>query len=169
MNSTKLFNMNYFLQNVKKSKTGIILAALVLPLFTFLDILLFGSEGFTNCMSFTTLSVFHIFFMYIIPIILSLSLFSYVYKKNSADFVGSMPLSRKTIFVTNTIGGIAILLFIELITAIVTFLASLLFTNLIIFGGVILDVFIYFTIAYIFVFSLYWLIFVRKKTKFVFD
>ena len=82
MNSTKLFNMNYFLQNVKKSKTGIILAALVLPLFTLLDILLFGSEGFTNCMNFTTLRVFHIFFMYVIPIILSLSLFSYVYKKN---------------------------------------------------------------------------------------
>jgi ABC-type transport system involved in multi-copper enzyme maturation permease subunit len=143
--------MQYFLQNIKKSRSGIIFSSIILPLFTILVVLLFGSEG-NGYMDFATLSVFQIFFMYIIPVVLSISLFSYVYKKSSADFIGSMPLSRKSIFVTNTIGGIVILAIIEVITMIVTFLASLLFGDLIVFGAMVWDVFIYFTVAYIFVF-----------------
>ena len=152
MSSTNLFNMKYFIENVKKSKSTIIFISIILPIFAMLNLLLFGTENLTTTMDFTTLSVFHIMFMYVIPVALSISLFNYVYKKNSADFIGSMPLSRKTIFTTNTIGGIAILAGILLITGVFMFLLSLVLSGIVIFKTMILDVLIYYLVAYIFVF-----------------
>lgn len=153
MNSTKLFNFDYFIQNIKKSKSSIIFASIILPLFTVLCMLLIGSDNSSRVLDFTTLSVFNILFMYVVPVVLSISLFNYVFKKNSCDFVGSMPLSRKTIFVTNTIGGIALIAFIQIVTAILIFLTSIVTSNVIIFGSMIWDIFLYFTISYIFVFT----------------
>ena len=152
MSLTKLFNYNYFIQNIKKSLSGIIFASIILPIFTLLTILLCSVDNSSMVMDFSTLSVFNILFMYVIPIILSISLFNYVFKKNSSDFVGSLPLSRKTIFTTNTIGGIILIALIQVITAIIIFLTSLVTSNLIIFGSMVWDIFIYFTISYIFVF-----------------
>ncbi len=152
MSLTKLFNVNYFIQNIKKSLSGIIFASIILPIFTLLTILLCSTDNSSMVMDFSTLSIFNILFMYVIPIVLSISLFSYVFKKNSSDFVGSLPLSRKTIFTTNTIGGIILIALIQLITAIIILLASIATSNLIIFGAMVWDIFVYFTITYIFVF-----------------
>ena len=152
MNLTKLFNYQFFIQKNKKSRSGIIFSAIILPLFTLLSMLLLSSDNTSMVLDFSTLSIFNILFMYVIPIVLSISLFSYVYKKNSSDFVGSMPLSRRTIFTTNTIGGIFIIALIQIITMIIVLLTSMITNNLLVFGAMIWDIFIYFTISYIFVF-----------------
>lgn len=150
MNLTKLFNFSYFLQNVKKSKASIILLILLVPLFTILTLI---SMGTTVC-EFQDLAVINLIGMYIIPLILSIELFSFVHKKNSADFIGSMPISRKSIFCTNTLGGILILILIQILTMMCTlFLSTILSNNIIIFSSMVWDIFIYFTIAYIFVFT----------------
>jgi ABC-2 type transport system permease protein len=94
----------------------------------------------------------NIIFMYITPFILSFSLFGYVYKKKSIDFIGSMPISRKSIFATNTVGGIILIILTQLITLICTLILGAV-TESTIFVTLALDIFIYQTIAYIFVFT----------------
>ena len=150
MNLMKLFNLKYFLQNVKKSKALIILLTIVVPMFTSIMLL---SIDTNYAIPFWELSIINIIGMYIIPIALSMTLFSYVYKKNSVDFMGSMPLSRSTIFLTNTIGGIAIIIIMQLITLISTLFLSKILSGLIIFGSMLWDIFVFYTVAYIFVFT----------------
>lgn len=151
MNLTHLFNMNYFIQNLKKSKAVIIFISLLLPVFTLLTLNIYN-ESYENVVQFAGLGAPNIFFMYIIPVVLSIQLFNYVFKKKSCDFIGSMPISRKTIFVTNTIGGIVLLTLMQLVTAILSLVFSKVFSTNIIFGSMIWDIFIFFTISYIFVF-----------------
>ena len=131
MNLTKLFNFSYCMQNIKKSKALIILLVLLVPLFTSIMLLSISEE---YVFSFVELSVVNLIGMYIIPVVLSLALFGYVYKKNSVDFIGSMPISRRTIFLTNTIGGIAILAIAQLLTFICTLFLSKVLSNVIIFA-----------------------------------
>ena len=118
MNLTNLFNFNYLIQNIKKYKALIILLILLVPMFTSIMLLSVESDS-EYVISFAELSIVNIIFMYIMPIVLSMTLFNYVYKKNSVDFIGSMPLSRKTVFITNTIGGFAIIAIMQLITMII--------------------------------------------------
>lgn len=152
MSLTHLFNFRYFIENLKKSKSVLIIAMLILPTFSALMLLLANSESEAEIMSFASLNMFNYIFMYVIPIVLSTSLFEYVYKKNSADFIGAIPLSRKTIFVTNTVFGILVLILLQAITALITAFLSITLDSVIIFGSMIWDSFIYFSIAYIFVF-----------------
>ena len=149
MSLTKLFNFNYMFENIKKSKMAIILCILVVPFFT--TILLLTSSN--TVFSFISLASFNIAFMYLIPVLLSVSLFGYIYKKNSVDFIGSMPLSRKTIFLTNTLAGICIILIMQLITLLLTLIIST-FSESIIFASLAWDVFVYQTVAYIFTFTI---------------
>lgn len=150
MNLTNLFNFKYLMQNIKKSKGLIILLILLVPMFTSIMLLSLDSDF---AISFIELSGVNVIFMYIVPIVLSMTLFSYVYKKNSVDFIGSMPLSRKTIFLTNTIGGIAIIAIMQLLTMISTLFLSKIISGVIIFSSMVWDIFIFYTVAYIFVFT----------------
>jgi len=150
MNSTHLFNYNFFIENIKKSKALLIFLFILLPLFTILT-LSAVANGNEMVVTFEELGVFNIIFMYIIPVVLSIQLFNYTFKKKSADFIGSMPISRKSIFITNTIGGILLLVLLQAITTI----SSLIFLAIspaVLFSGMIWDVFLFFTISYIFVF-----------------
>ena len=152
MNLTNLFNIKYLMQNIKKSKALIILLTLLVPMFT--SIMLISIQNDSEYVSnFAELSIVNIIFMYVVPLVLSMTLFSYVYKKNSVDFIGSMPLSRKTIFITNTIGGIAIIAICQLLTAISMLFLSKVLSNIIIFGSMVWDIFIFFTFGYVFVFT----------------
>lgn len=150
MNLTKLFNYKYFKENLKKSKGIILLMIVFLPMFTVLQLM---NATSIDVYSFMSLSAINIFLTYIVPFLLSLSLFGYVYKRTSVDFMGSMPISRKTIFATNTIGGIAVILLIQFITFILTIIMSQ-FIDAIVFTKLAFDVFIYQTLAYIFIFSI---------------
>lgn len=149
MSLTKLFNFKYLMQNLKKSKTVLALFILIVPLFTTIMLTTTQSEIY----DFNSLSIINFLGMYIVPFIFSLVLFGYVYKKNSVDFICSMPLSRKTIFATNTLGGILLILLTQVLTLICTFIASSLLDT-IIFPALIWDVFLYQFVSYLFVFSI---------------
>lgn len=151
MNLTKLFNLKYFLQNIKKSQALIILLMIVVPMFTSIMLLTIDSK---LVLEFPELGIINIIGMYIIPVVLSMTLFSYVYKKNSVDFMGSMPLSRKTIFLTNTIGGIVLIVIMQLATLISTLFLAKLISGVIIFSSMVWDIFVFFTVSYIFVFTI---------------
>lgn len=150
MNLTKLFNGKYFLQNLKKSRALLILLMLLVPAFTSL-VLVSMDE---NVYRFSELSIIPMIFMYIIPVALSMTLFQHVFKKASADFIGSMPISRLSIFLTNTLGGALVLILIQFVTALCELLLSAILPRVMIFPGMIWDLFIYHSIAYIFVFTI---------------
>ena len=149
MNLTKLFNFKYLIQNIKKSKMALVLFFIIVPIFTSLTIMTTKDQ----ILDFSELAFVNILGMYIIPFIFSVCLFGYVYKKNSVDFMCSMPVSRKTIFVTNTIGGIGMIVLMQLITLILTLLIGVV-TGATIFNAMVFDIFAYQTIAYIFVFTI---------------
>jgi len=148
MNLNKLFSAKYLFQNLKKSKMTISLFFTLVPIFT--SLLIIASSDYV--FEFGTLGLINILGMYIIPFIISMCLFGYVFKKNSVDFMGSMPISRKCIFVTNTLGGIALISIMQMITFFLTVLISSL-TKGIVFTSMAWDIFVFQTIAYIFVFT----------------
>ena len=58
-----------------------------------------------------------------------------------------MPLSRRTIFLTNTIGGIGIIIVPQLLTMISTLFLSQILSEVVIFGSMVWDIFIFYTVA----------------------
>lgn len=148
MNLTKLFNFNFLLQNIKKSKMILAIFMIVVPLFTTITL----TASSYSAYNFFELSSVNIIGMYVIPFIFSLCLFGYVYKKNSVDFICSMPISRRTIFATNILGGALLILVTQILTLICTFVVAS-FSESIIFPALIWDVFLYQFVSYIFVFS----------------
>ena len=152
MNLTKLFHFNYLKQNLKKSRVTLSFVLLILPILNLLIFFMQIESTRINVFSLNELSPLTTVGLYIIPIILSIILFHYVFKKKSIDFIGSMPLDRKTIFVTNTIGGILLIASLIFITAFLAFLVSLFLPNVYVPFGVLLDYFTLFTLSYIFVF-----------------
>ena len=148
MNLNKLFNVSYLLQNIKKSKMTIALFFILVPVFT--SLIIIASSDYT--FEFGTLGLMNILGMYVIPFIFSISLFGYVLKKNSVDFMGSMPISRKCIFITNTIGGIILILLMQMVTFFLTLLIGSL-TKGIVFASMAWDLLVFQTIAYLFVFT----------------
>ncbi len=153
MNLTKLFNFKYFKENLKKSKGLVALLLIVVPIFTTLfTVLILNNGNQINIPSKMELIMINIMGMYIIPVLMSLVLFGYVYKKKSVDFINSQPINRKTIFMTNTIGGILLMAIIQAITAIMILICGAILQNLIIFPEMILDIFILMWISYSFIF-----------------
>ena len=148
MSLSKLFNFQYLLQNIKKSKMALLLFFIIVPTFTSLMIIAVEDAVF----DFISLAAINMIGMYIIPFIFSVCLFGYVFKKNSVDFMGSMPISRKCIFITNTVGGIGLILLLQVITLVMTLLLGAI-TDCVIFPALAFDSFLYHTIAYIFVFT----------------
>ncbi len=149
MSLTKLFNFKYFKENVKKSKSIILLMLIILPMFTVLQLMNYSAQVY----DFELLSAINTVLSFVFPFLLSLSLFGYVYKKTSVDFMGSMPISRKTVFTTNTIGGAFLILLLQFITFIFTVIMAQ-FIKPIIFTKLAFHIFIYQTLSYLFVFSI---------------
>lgn len=153
MNLIKLFNPAYLKENIKKSRGFIILFLILVPLFTALiTIFEINNPERLNVANEVEIALINIIGMYGIPFILSFALFGYVYKKNSVDFINSMPLNRKTIFVTNTIGGILLITLMQFITALILVICDAVLVNVVIFSKMISDIFILMWISYVFVF-----------------
>ena len=153
MNLTNLFNFNYLKENIKKSKAIILLCILLLPIINGIILLMNCSLDNNFMPNIYELSGVVLFGMYIVPVILSITLFSFVYKNGSIDFTLSMPISKKQIFLTNTVGGIVILLLMQLINFIIMFFVSLIYSNIIIDYKMLFDILLIYSISYIFVFS----------------
>lgn len=153
MNLTKYFNFNYLKENFKKSRGILLLLVILVPLLTLFGIIFINKPvNYTKILELIEISWINIFGMYVIPIALSFILFGYVYKKTSVDFINSKPINRKTIFITNTIGGILLITLIQFLTLITLLLSSIFIKEVSIFTGMIVDTFIVMWIAYLFVF-----------------
>ncbi len=152
MNSTKLFNKAYFIQNLKKSKGLIIFMTILIPIFTTIMLLALSSEDSVIIANLETISAINMVGLLLLPLLLSLTLFSYVFKTKSVDFINSMPISKKTIFVTNTLGGIGILFLTVLVTLLMVVIVGLSSPNIILVKEVCFDYLVYWFAAYTFVF-----------------
>ncbi len=155
------FSFNYLKENMKKSKGVMFLFIFIIPIFTYLFMLLQNNTSACsstfgcNKILFPTLldlSIPSIILMYIAPFVIAVTLFTYLFKKDSVDFINALPLKRSTIFITNIIGGIIYFLLIFLITSLIMFLGSLFFEKLVIPSGMYFHYFITFFIAYVYVF-----------------
>lgn len=154
MNLINLFNFNYLKQNLKKSKGALAIFIGIIPIINILTLFLMSDNNHSNeIISLSNISIINFIGVFILPIIISVCLFGYVFKKKSVDFVNSMPISRKSIFITNTIGGISILVIMNLINAIFIYILSNTLPNLIIPIPMIIDYFILWTVAYVFIFT----------------
>lgn len=151
MNLMKLFNINYLLQNLKKSRTVLAIFIGLVPILNTIIMLIALTSDPSSVLSFETISYLNIPGIYFLPVIISICLFSYVYKKKSVDFINSMPISRKSLFITNTILGILILISMLLINIILICFVSIIFNSPIPFM-MLFDYFWFFSLVYIFVF-----------------
>ena len=152
MNLTNLFKFNYLKENIKKSKSIILLCILLLPILNGIVLLMKCSDGTKFMPNIYEISGFVLFGMYIIPVILSLTLFGFVYKKGSIDFTLSMPINKKQIFLTNTIGGICIIFIMQIVNFVIMLLISLIYSNIIVSYRMLFDILFIYSISYIFVF-----------------
>lgn len=99
-----------------------------------------------------TISIFTCIGMYILPVILSACLFDFIFKKKSVDFIGSMPITKKTIFSTNIIGGSIILFVMLLLTGLFMYISALFFPNVYLPIPMLMDYLLIFIIGYLFVY-----------------
>lgn len=153
MNLTKLFNGKYLMQNLKKSKGIIALLVLIIPVLTTLVIISQNSSTYECAIEESVLLSVNLIGMYIIPIVLSVVLAGYIYKRNSVDFINSMPMNRKTIYFTNFVAGILIILAIQILTLVVSLVCENMFTGLFLPKAMIWDYFVVMLFAYVFVYS----------------
>lgn len=152
MNLTSWFNFKFLKENFKKSRAIILLCIFLLPILTFITNLIKISDSSDFIPNIYHLSYLFIVGLYIIPIVLSITLFSFVFKRKSCDFVMSFPITKRQIFMTNTVGGIGLILILNILNCLMLFLVSLISSNIFIPGRMIFDIFLLWTVAYIFVF-----------------
>lgn len=152
MNLTKLFNKNYLIQNLKKSRTLLLLTLFIVPVLNFLILLNVNSNYITTNIMHVA-NIVNTVGMYIIPVAISYILFGYVFKRKSVDFIGSMPINRKTIFTTNLIGGILLIFAIQLLNFLTALFASMCFNGLVLPISMLIDYFIFGMVSYIFVYT----------------
>ena len=152
MNLMKLFNINYLKQNFKKSKVILSIFIGLIPILNTIILIMNFNNNNNNVFSFTEISVINFIGIYILPIIVSICLFNYIYKKKSVDFINSMPISRKSVFVTNTLFGILIFLSMLIVNVLLMLILTFVF-NIPITFMMIFDYLWYWFIIYMFTFS----------------
>ena len=68
MNSKKLFNFRFLKQNIKKSKSGIILSIIIVPLILSIYMVLCGLNSTSyEFISHSQIGIYNLIFMYLIP------------------------------------------------------------------------------------------------------
>ncbi len=149
MNLKTLFQSKYFYQNLKKSKAILAIFLFLFPLILALSHSMSTTQG---VISFFQNNFLGDLIMFLYPITLSVLLFSFVFQKRKVDFMMSMPLSRKQIFITNTLTGISVILASFLIYVCFLFLFALLFHQVISFPYLITYL-LYSLLGYILVFT----------------
>jgi len=152
MNLMKLFNLNYLKQNVKKSKVILSIFIGLIPILNTIIMIMSFSNNNNYVFNFSEISIINFIGVYILPIIVSICLFNYIYKRKSVDFINSMPISRKSIFVTNTIFGILVFISMLLVNILLMSLLTIIF-NIPIPFSMVFDYLWYWFIVYMFSFS----------------
>lgn len=152
MNLMKLFNLNYLKQNFKKSKVILSIFIGLIPILNTIILIMAFNDSNNYVFGFNEVSIINFIGVYILPVIVSICLFNYIYKKRSVDFVNSMPISRRSVFVTNTIFGILIFLSMLVVNLLLMTILTLIF-NIPIPFMMMFDYLWYWFIVYIFAFS----------------
>ena len=114
MNLKSLFNFNFLKENIRKSKGLLAFLLGIIPIVNIIFLIILLTSSNNNLLDFNMLSFLTYAGIIFIPLSLSITLFGFILRKKSVDFVLSKPISRKSIFLTNTIGGIVIILFFGL-------------------------------------------------------
>ena len=73
MNLIKLFNFKFMKQMLKKAKGQLIIFLLLVPIFTFLSLLVIYSGNTGGVLDYTSISIINFIGMYVIPVILSIN------------------------------------------------------------------------------------------------
>lgn len=152
MNLKALFNFNFFKENIRKSKGLLAFLLGVIPIINIIFLIILLTTSNNNLLEFNMLSMLTYAGIIFIPLSLSVTLFGFILKKKSVDFVMSKPISRKSIFITNTLGGILILFIFMLINTLIFGLFGLIFESLTIPFALLIDYFIFWFISYVFMF-----------------
>lgn len=154
MSLVKLFNRNYFYQNIKKSAPTLALFLGIFPLLNVVVFLLLANANANGIVAtLDNLSILLLVGMYIIPVVLATVLYSFMFKRKSIDFIGSMPISKRSIYITNTIGGSFLLFCVLFITIALTGIVSLFLNNVYLAFPLLIDLFFIFFVAYLFVYA----------------
>lgn len=152
MNLMKLFNINYLKQNFKKSKVILSIFIGLIPILNTIILIMNFNNNNGKVFSFAEISIINFIGIYVLPVIVSICLFNYIYKKRSVDFINSMPISRKSVFVTNTIFGILIFLSMLIVNMVLMSILTLVF-NIPIPFAMMFDYLWYWFVVYVFSFS----------------
>ena len=154
MSSNKLFNKNYAIQNLKKSKGILIIMLIIIPIITLFCLYNQDNSRYAEPCEMAILIIANLIGACIIPFILSNILLGYVYKKSSVDFVNSMPITRKKIYLTNIITGFLYIILLQLINFIVLAIYLFIAKNPLTLMGMLIDSTIVMTFTYLFMFAL---------------
>jgi len=153
MNLTSLFNIPFLKENIKRSKATILLLIFLIPVINVIIYLMAATNSGVFMPTIMELEPLSIIGMYLMPVILSITLFSFIYKRKSSDFVMSFPISKKQIFMSNTLGGLLIILISNIVNYLFLLIATLLLNNVLIDYKMLFDLFLLWTVGYIFVFT----------------
>ena len=115
MNLTNLFNLKFLKENIKRSRAVILLLIFLVPVINVIIYLMNATNSGSFMPSIFEIAPLSVVGMYIVPVLLSITLFSFIYKRKSSDFVMSFPVSKKQIFMSNTLGGIIIIIISNLV------------------------------------------------------
>lgn len=152
MNLMKLFNINYLKQNFKKSKVILSIFIGLIPILNTIILIMNFNNNSGKVFKFSEISIINFVGIYVLPVIVSICLFNYIYKKRSVDFINSMPISRKSVFVTNTIFGNLIFLSMLIVNIVLMLILTQVF-NIPIPLAMMFDYLWFWFIVYIFTFS----------------
>ena len=150
-------NLNFMKELFKKNAILYIAILFAIPALGLLFAIINEGEGYysriTPVLDINELIAFTILVMITVPAILSITLFSWVYKRKKVDFICSMPINRRTMCMSTTILGVAIIVVI-----------SFLYTSFIGLGGAVsgkfffirqlVDTFVYMLLAMLFFFGI---------------
>ena len=153
MNLKALFNFNFLKENVRKSKGLLAFLLGVIPIINIIFLIVLLTTSSSNLLEFDIVSFLTYAGITFIPLSLSVTLFGFVLKKKSVDFILSKPISRKSLFITNTLGGILVILVFMIINTLIFGLFGLVFESLTIPFGLLVDYFLFWFISYVFMFT----------------
>lgn len=153
MNLIKCFKKRYAIQNLKKSKGILAILLLVLPIVTLFSVYVQDQSRYADPYNIFVAAGANFFGMIIIPFLLSNVLFGYIFKKNNIDFIHSMPINRKNIFITNTLVGLGYILVLQILNFLVTSIYILIVGNSLISVKLMFDIGLVMSLIYIFLFS----------------
>lgn len=153
MNLKAYFNFNFFKENIRKSKGLLAFLLGVIPIINIIFLIVLLTTSSSNLLEFDIVSFLTYAGIIFIPLSLSVTLFGFVLKKKSVDFILSKPISRKSLFITNTLGGILVILVFMIINTLIFGLFGLVFESLTIPFGLLVDYFLFWFISYVFMFT----------------